>query len=299
MLSAPGAVAAFVRDWFNGGTGWPKPAADDTTPTGGPLPGPVADALEVGEDPADRMVHWWRRTWPGHTRPGYPSVALVVTPAGPLALANRQDTVAELSVGAWGGQWHTVHLDDNDGDGWREYDDSVSVVATTLELLAEHGPLGPVWWRYGRAGRHSLTDALDNPNNRDAYTQRQKAREKKARQAHRDLMKTLACTDCGHVPKEESTWEYGLHGKWTRRPGDRCHPCHQKHEEQQEKEAAAALQRLLEAQKENAKLRPCWTCRGSIGGKAGSPLELTEKADPDRLECRTARAPGRRSSSAR
>jgi hypothetical protein len=32
-------------------------------------------------------------------------------------------------------------------------------------------------------------------------------------------------------------------------------------------------------------LRPCWTCRGSIGGAAGSPLELMEKADPDRLEC--------------
>ncbi|MFE5586358.1 hypothetical protein [Kitasatospora sp. NPDC056531] len=32
-------------------------------------------------------------------------------------------------------------------------------------------------------------------------------------------------------------------------------------------------------------LRPCWTCRGSIGGRTGSPLELTEKAGPDRLEC--------------
>ncbi|BFV61175.1 hypothetical protein KCMC57_up62790 [Kitasatospora sp. CMC57] len=35
----------------------------------------------------------------------------------------------------------------------------------------------------------------------------------------------------------------------------------------------------------NAKLRPCWTCRGSIGGKASSFLELKEKAGPDRLEC--------------
>ncbi|MFB7669133.1 hypothetical protein ACFC1R_35340 [Kitasatospora sp. NPDC056138] len=32
-------------------------------------------------------------------------------------------------------------------------------------------------------------------------------------------------------------------------------------------------------------LCPCWTCRGSIGGKAGSPLELDEKAGLDRLEC--------------
>ncbi|WP_035791295.1 hypothetical protein [Kitasatospora mediocidica] len=35
----------------------------------------------------------------------------------------------------------------------------------------------------------------------------------------------------------------------------------------------------------NAELRPCWTCRGSIGGTTGSKLELTEKAGPDRLEC--------------
>ncbi|WBP84665.1 hypothetical protein [Kitasatospora cathayae] len=85
--------------------------------------------------------------------------------------------------------------DDNDGDGWREYDDAVPVIATTLELLTEHGPLGPVWWRFGRRDRHSLLDALDNPDNRAVYDQRQKEREKKARRAHRELMRTLACAD--------------------------------------------------------------------------------------------------------
>ncbi|MFJ9846126.1 hypothetical protein ACIRYZ_37950 [Kitasatospora sp. NPDC101155] len=49
---------------------------------------------------------------------------------------------------------------DDNKDGWREYDDSVPVIATTLELLAEHGPLGPVRWRYGRPGRHSLTEGV-------------------------------------------------------------------------------------------------------------------------------------------
>ncbi|MGK4585991.1 hypothetical protein [Kitasatospora sp. HPMI-4] len=62
---------------------------------------------------------------------------------------------------------------------------------------------------------------MDNPNSRAAYDQRQKEREKKARQAHRELMRTLACADCGQVPKEESTWEYGPDGReqWARRPG--------------------------------------------------------------------------------
>ncbi|WP_159424641.1 hypothetical protein [Streptomyces sp. TLI_053] len=34
------------------------------------------------------------------------------------------------------GSWWTVRLDDNDGDGWREYDDSVPVVATERERVA-------------------------------------------------------------------------------------------------------------------------------------------------------------------
>ncbi|MEV0537212.1 hypothetical protein [Kitasatospora sp. NPDC050463] len=150
------------------------------------------------------------------------------------------------------------------------------VVATTLELLTEHGPLGPVWWRYDREGRHSLLDALENPDTRAAYDERQKAREKKAEQAHRELMQTLACTDCGNVPKQPSGWEYGPEGQkeWTRRPGGRCWPCHEKHQQrQQEEEREARAQARLEAARAaNAGLRPCWTCRGSIGGAEGSVL---------------------------
>ncbi|WP_457034117.1 hypothetical protein [Kitasatospora sp. P5_F3] len=175
-----------------------------------------------------------------------------------------------------------------DGDGWHEYDDAVPVVATTLELLAEHGPLGPVWWRYGRAGRHCLLDALESPHTREAYGERQKAREKKAKQAHRELMETLACADSGNVPHQESTTEYGLKGaqKWTRRPGGRCWSCHQKNRRRIEDELEAKAQAQLEAAREaNAKLRRCWTCEGSIGGKEGSLLELTEEAGPNRLEC--------------
>ncbi|MGW3046033.1 hypothetical protein ACWC9T_39925 [Kitasatospora sp. NPDC001159] len=65
----------------------------------------------------------------------------------------------DLVVQAWGGRWCSVVRDYDDGDGWREYDDAVPIVATTLELLAEHGPLGPVWWRFDRPGRHSLIEA--------------------------------------------------------------------------------------------------------------------------------------------
>ncbi|WP_159028405.1 hypothetical protein [Kitasatospora sp. MY 5-36] len=247
------------------------------------------DPALADEEPADRTVHWWRRTWPGHSRPGYPPVALVVTDAGPVALANRQRAVADLAREDWGGSWWTIRAHDAGGDGWREYDDAVPVIATTLDLLAEHGPMGPVWWRYGRDGaRYCLLEALESPDTRQAYDERQDAREEKARQVHRELMRTLACADCGRVPKEESTWEYGPEGQmeWTRRPGGRCWDCHEKEQQRREEEReAGALARLEAARAANARLRPCWTCGSSIGGKSGSVLELTEKAGPDRLEC--------------
>ncbi|WP_441248272.1 hypothetical protein [Kitasatospora sp. McL0602] len=69
--------------------------------------------------------------------------------------------MADLGRDAWGGGWWVIRGDDADGDGWREYNGAVPVITTTLELLAEHGPLGPVWWRYGRQGRHTLLDALE------------------------------------------------------------------------------------------------------------------------------------------
>ncbi|WP_308199730.1 replication-relaxation family protein [Kitasatospora paracochleata] len=102
------------------------------------------DPARSGLGPADRMVHWCCRTWPAHSRAGYSPVGLVVTGAGPVALASWQEAVADLSAGCWRGSWWTVRLHDNDGDGWREYDDAVPVIVTTLELLAEHGPIGPV-----------------------------------------------------------------------------------------------------------------------------------------------------------
>ncbi|MFJ6140209.1 hypothetical protein [Kitasatospora sp. NPDC092286] len=55
-----------------------------------------------------------------------------------------------------------------------------------------------------------------------------------------------------------------------------------RHTERLEREAEEQLEAARAA---NAQLRPCWTCRGSIGGKEGPWLELTEKAGPDRLEC--------------
>ncbi|MFI5534213.1 hypothetical protein ACIA8O_37325 [Kitasatospora sp. NPDC051853] len=203
-------------------------------------------------------------------------------------MANRQEKVAALARDAVGAAWWTMPGGKAGGDGWHEYDDAVPVVATTLQLLAEHGPLGPVWWRFGRAGRSSLLEALDSPHTREAYDERQQAREEKARQEHAELMATLACSDCGDIPRQEHGTEYGPRGaqQWVRRPGGRCWGCHQQIQEHRKKQREAKAKARLEAAREaNAKLRPCWTCRGSIGGKEGSRRELTEVAGPNRLEC--------------
>ncbi|MFG2894935.1 hypothetical protein [Streptomyces sp. NPDC048248] len=38
------------------------------------------------------------------------------------------------------------------------------MVVTTLGRLCEHGPLGPVWFRFGHPAWQTLPDALDNPD---------------------------------------------------------------------------------------------------------------------------------------
>ncbi|MFH9355581.1 transposase [Kitasatospora sp. NPDC017646] len=78
-------------------------------------------------------------------------------------------------------------------------------------------------------------------------------------------MRTLACADCGRMPKRESSREYGPQGQteWTRRPGGRCWSCHDKHQQRPEEEREAKAQAQLEAARAaNTTLRPCWTCRG-------------------------------------
>ncbi|GAA1260810.1 hypothetical protein GCM10009665_58380 [Kitasatospora nipponensis] len=59
--------------------------------------------------------------------------------------------MADPSADCWRGRWRREVRDHTD-DGRREYDDAVPIVATTLELLAARGPLGPIRWPVSRAG---------------------------------------------------------------------------------------------------------------------------------------------------
>ncbi|MFD7206281.1 hypothetical protein [Streptomyces sp. NPDC059893] len=106
------------------------------------------------------------------------------------------ERVAGLTRHHWQGRWYR-------GGGFYSYDGCIPVVATTLELLREHGPAGPAFWRFGREERRPLLDAIGN-SRRDAALarSRQAAREEQQRRAEREAAEREAqrpvCADCGH-----------------------------------------------------------------------------------------------------
>lgn len=99
----------------------------------------------------------WRLRWsappdPYTDRP-HPPVLLVFNQFGARPARNTMRQVAALTRPLWDGQpvrSGSYHL----------YDGKIPIVATTLELLREHGP---AFWRFGRDDRQPLTDAIGNP----------------------------------------------------------------------------------------------------------------------------------------
>ncbi|MFF8716920.1 hypothetical protein ACF07T_36645 [Streptomyces sp. NPDC015184] len=115
--------------------------------------------------------------------------------AGKGSADNRTTRVADLTRHHWQGRWHSE-------DGYRSYDRRIPIVATTLDLLREHGPAGPAFWRFGRDRHQSLLAAVGNPR-RDAHLARRRrtAREKERRREERHRAEREArrptCVDCG------------------------------------------------------------------------------------------------------
>ncbi|MFZ4191109.1 hypothetical protein [Streptomyces pseudogriseolus] len=57
-------------------------------------------------------------------------------------------------------------------------------MATTLELVREHGPAGPAFLRFGREDRQNLWDAIGNPRRDAALARRaEEARRRLAQEA--------------------------------------------------------------------------------------------------------------------
>ncbi|MFH9016714.1 hypothetical protein ACH4C6_36310 [Streptomyces sp. NPDC017943] len=87
--------------------------------------------------------------------------------------------VGQLTREHWRGEWNGDYAAEGERpDSYRDYKGTVPLLATTLRLLAAHGPHGPVWWRYGPTSWQPLVEALDNPDDYRAYSVRDEARRK-------------------------------------------------------------------------------------------------------------------------
>ncbi|MFD7645715.1 replication-relaxation family protein [Kitasatospora sp. NPDC059795] len=158
----------------------------------------------------DRTTAWWRQAYPGHTRDGFPPIALVVTGTGPQALTNRLQAIYDLSREYF---LPRRRKDQYGEDSWCDYDDAIPVIATTLELLQQYGPMGEVWWRFGRADHHlSLLDALEDWDTKAEYDERARIRSEEIAAENRRKIEAKekkekeriarGCRNC-HQPVEE------------------------------------------------------------------------------------------------
>lgn len=171
----------------------------------------------------------WRTVWPQNPREGHPPVALVFTKdVGAKAMQARMREVGTLTRAHWRGAWNGDYaVEGQKPDGYRDYEQAVPLLATTLRLLAARGPHGPVWWRYGHNTWQTLTEALDNPDDHRGYAVRSDAR-RKAQDAEYERVRR----------EQEERLRLLEAGKWTcptcrglvypeagRTTGDECRPC--------------------------------------------------------------------------
>ncbi|WP_078635886.1 replication-relaxation family protein [Streptomyces sp. NRRL F-2890] len=149
-----------------------------------------------------RYAPFWRTLYGDSGREGHPPVAVVFTGAGPRSLANREQQLGELTRSHWAGHRRSASSWLEPEESYVDYSDAIPIIATTLDLLREHGPLGAVWWRYGHSGRETLADALANPDDKHAYNVRRQKRDdatdarRRAEEAEREASRPV-CTSCG------------------------------------------------------------------------------------------------------
>ncbi|MFF0190811.1 replication-relaxation family protein [Streptomyces sp. NPDC005244] len=134
----------------------------------------------------------WRTHYRPLERDGHPPLVFVFNPGtriGAQGLKNRMYTVMEGTRQIWCGDYRADrgYGSPKERDGYWDFTDAVPVVFTTLERLQAGGPHAAVWWRCGHRQWETLTDALDNPGDRRAWSVREDARrvqekEEQARQ---------------------------------------------------------------------------------------------------------------------
>ncbi|MGW4697963.1 hypothetical protein ACWEO1_36935 [Kitasatospora cineracea] len=90
----------------------------------------------------------------------------------PEALEARLKALRDATWEHWQGTQH-----ESEGVHFQRFHGKIPVLGTTVDRLREHGWLGETWWRFGRRGWHSLTDALNDRPDWELIEQRRQDRE--------------------------------------------------------------------------------------------------------------------------
>ncbi|WP_328786101.1 replication-relaxation family protein (plasmid) [Streptomyces canus] len=175
------------------------------------------------KDTDGRDKPMWRTRWsapaPQWGDATHPPVLLVFHKVGKRTALTQMERVAHLTRKHWQGRWAK--------DGYHIYDGKMAIVATTLELLREHGPAGPAFRRFGRDGYQNLWDAIGNPRRDAAFARRdEERRHRQAREAAEREAQRPVCADCGQKFTDDR-WNASIAVDWGRRDSHPhlCDPC--------------------------------------------------------------------------
>lgn len=164
-------------------------------------------------DTDGQEIPMWRQKWAGPEArfddAPHPPVLLVFNQIGPRTAKATIQQVAARTRQHWQGVSHKDHT---------TYSGCIPIVATTLDLLREHGPAGPAFWRFGRPDFQSLDDAVGNPR-KDAADARQRAqwqRERAAAEAKAAAEREARrprCKECG-TKFSDQRWKESERKDW-------------------------------------------------------------------------------------
>ena len=155
----------------------------------------------------------WRTRWSApadrHGEKVHPPVLLVFNTGGTRDPDTTMRATAQYTRPHWAGQAHNGH---------HTYDNKIPIIGTTMDLLREHGPAGPVFWRFGRPHRQTLTEAIGNARQEAALARQRAETERRiaARQAERQRLEE-------EKTKEREARRPVCVGCWERFTDDRWH----------------------------------------------------------------------------
>ncbi|MFD9289670.1 replication-relaxation family protein [Streptomyces sp. NPDC060030] len=119
-------------------------------------------------------------TWTGDRT--HPPVLLVFNKLGERNPNITVSKLSELTSHLWRGERH---------NGYHLYDGKIPIIATGLGNLIEHGPGGPVFFRFGRDRMQSLREAIGNPR-REAAEARSREEARAHQEAHQAKVRRAA-----------------------------------------------------------------------------------------------------------